>query len=99
MGGDNERGEPTRRNPLPEGERSGTYGALTDVAATEQEALASQLRVEDLKLSFTNIFSHATWPETALLAICTVCAMIAGGLVPFTPVILTALFIDKNGIN
>lgn len=79
---------------MPGSARPAAYGTLTDVAADEQEALASQLRVEGVKLSFFSIFSYATWPETALIAICTVCAIVAGGLVPFTPVIRTASSID-----
>ncbi|EGE04601.1 P-glycoprotein [Trichophyton equinum CBS 127.97] len=96
MVGNDERGESSRRKLLPGGSKSVVYGTLTDVTANEQEALASQLRVEDVKLSFFSIFSYATWPETVLIAICTICAIVAGSLVPFTPVILTASSIDQS---
>lgn len=99
MVGNDERGESSRRKLLPGGSKSVAYGTLTDVTANEQEALASQLRVEDVKLSFFSIFSYATWPETVLIAICTICAIVAGSLVPFTPVILTASSIDQRYIN
>ncbi|EFR01302.1 multidrug resistance protein 2 [Nannizzia gypsea CBS 118893] len=104
MAGNNGQGESSRKKLLPEGERSGTYGTLTDVAATEQEVLASLLRVEEVKPSFISIFSHATWYETVLLAICAVCAVVAGGLVPFTPLISSRIILafaraESNGYS
>ncbi|KAM5471975.1 putative ABC-type xenobiotic transporter [Microsporum audouinii] len=99
-----EQGESSRRKLLPDGERPGTYGSLKDVAATEQESLASQLRVEDVKLSFLSIYGHAIWSEIALLAICSVCAIVAGGLVPFTPLISSRIILafaraESNGYS
>ncbi|EZF36194.1 hypothetical protein H109_00026 [Trichophyton interdigitale MR816] len=104
MVGNDERGESSRRKLLPGGSKSVAYGTLTDVTANEQEALASQLRVEDVKLSFFSIFSYATWPETVLIAICTICAIVAGSLVPFTPLISSRIILafaraESNGYS
>lgn len=52
----------------------------------EQAILQDQLRIDDVKLSFLGIYNYATWLDLAVVAICAVCAIIAGALSPIAAV-------------
>lgn len=55
-------------------------------ATDEQDFLCKQLHFEDVSLSFIGIYTFASWVDLGLVAISTVCAVIAGALIPVAPV-------------
>jgi hypothetical protein len=60
----------------------------------DQAALDEQVHFDNVKLSFLGIYGFATWIDWVLVAISATCAIIAGALIPVTPVwlIMTSCF-------
>lgn len=75
---------PTRVLAKPEPSASAQF--TTNVEPPEQAFLREHLRIDDVNLSFLGIFSYATWLDLVVVAICAVCAIIAGALPPITAV-------------
>lgn len=79
-------------NPLPENiagtdEKTATDGYSPQAITTAEQAfLDEQLHFDNVKLSFIGIYSFATWKDLLLVLISAVCAVIAGALIPVTPV-------------
>jgi hypothetical protein len=52
----------------------------------EQEALNKQLHFGDVQTSFFALYRYATFFDLTLVAVSTICAVIAGAVVPVAPV-------------
>ncbi|GAB0139117.1 hypothetical protein EsDP_00007332 [Epichloe bromicola] len=74
-------------------EKTDNGNPASESDASEQAVLASHMHVEDVKLSFLGIYSYAAWTDLAIVAVCAVCAMIAGALVPVTPIISSRIIL------
>ncbi|GAB0134920.1 hypothetical protein EsDP_00003272 [Epichloe bromicola] len=75
------------RRVLAKPEPSASAHFSTNVEPPEQAFLRDQLRIDDVNLSFLGIYSYATWLDLVVVAICAVCAIIAGALPPITAII------------
>jgi ATP-binding cassette subfamily B (MDR/TAP) protein 1 len=52
----------------------------------EQKKLAQQLHFDDIQTSFFALYRHATIFDLVIIAVSTVCAVVAGAVVPVAPV-------------
>ncbi|KAL5351398.1 hypothetical protein ACLOAV_003257 [Pseudogymnoascus australis] len=86
-------------NPLPENiagtdEKTATDGYSPQTITTAEQAfLDEQLHFDNVKLSFIGIYSFATWKDLLLVLISAVCAVIAGALIPVTPVVSSRIIL------
>ncbi|PHH65676.1 hypothetical protein CDD81_1762 [Ophiocordyceps australis] len=59
----------------------------------EQALLEKQLRIDPVKLSFFGIYRYASWFDLAIVIVCAICAVVAGALVPVTPIISSRIIL------
>ncbi|KAL7952825.1 multidrug resistance protein [Trichoderma compactum] len=73
--------------------RSDGDDSSNTITTAEQTVLSEQLRFDDVKLSFFGIYSFASWIDIIIVIICSVCAVIAGAIIPVTPIISSRIIL------